>query len=516
MRFGEPLTSLDVRVLDRNAAALGVPTELLMENAGRAVADVIDSRLGGVEGKRIVVFAGAGGNAGDGITAARHLASRGGVVDLYLLTRPEELRPETSALEFKALYHMDLSVHVKVVKDLNDLPSPVAADAVVDALLGIGVRGRVRSLYARAIEIINSSKGLKVSVDIPSGLDPDTGEELGPVVRADVTVTFHGPKKGMLRRRDLCGEIVVVSIGIPPEAWLYVGPGDVEYRVPRRGMKSHKGQAGRVLVVGGSETFTGAPTFTALAALKSGVDLAFVAAPQRAADVIASFSPDLITIRLPRHDYLAPEHIELLKPWISRVDVVALGMGLGMRGETREAVLAIIEEAHRQGRKVVVDADGLKHLAASPEHLRMVSVVTPHAGEFRTLFKRELPDELQKRGAVVREEAGRYGVTVLLKGYVDVISDGSRVRFNKCGAPAMAVGGTGDVLTGVVAALLAKGLSPFDAACVAALVNGLAGCLAYSELGDNMTASDVLQRIPHAFNKPFDIFTKHLVYRRLG
>ena len=515
MYFGEPLSSVEVRILDRNAAALGIPTELLMENAGRAVVDAVESRIGSVKGRRVVVFAGAGGNAGDGITAARHFASRGAVVRLYLLSKPEELRPEASSLQYRAVHRTDLSIDVVLVREPADIPESVEGDIIVDALLGIGVRGRIRQPYARAIETINRSRGLKVAVDIPSGLDPDTGEELGPVVKANLTVTFHGPKKGMLRKPEYCGEIVTVSIGIPPEAWLYVGPGDVEYKVPRRGMRSHKGQAGRVLIVGGSETFTGAPALAALAALRSGVDLVFVAAPSRAADVIASYSPDLITVKLGGSDYLVPEHVDVLKPWIERVDVVALGMGLGLRGETREAVLRLVEECHAQGKKMVVDADGIKHLAAEPEVLSRISVITPHEGEYRRLFGKALPQDLLERGEAVRRTAEEFGTTILLKSYVDVVSDGRRLRFNKTGAPSMAVGGTGDILTGIVAAMLAKGLDPFNASCIAAFVNGLAGCLAYAEVGEGMKASDLLDRIPKAFGSPYDLFTKYLVYERV-
>jgi NAD(P)H-hydrate epimerase len=296
--FPEAVTSTEMRIIDRNSAAWGVASLQLMEAAGKSVAEEVRRRLGGdVKGKKVVVFAGAGGNAGDGLTAARYLASWGARVTVYLLSRPEELRDETLQ-EYKAVEAMDLSVDVRVIRDPAEIPSRVEADVVVDALLGIGVRGRVRTIYARAIEAINSSKALRVAVDLPSGLDPDTGRPLGPVVKAHVTVTFHKPKKGLLsdEAKSYVGDLVVANIGVPPEAEIYVGPGDVEALIKPRPWTAHKGSSGRVLVVGGSETFTGAPALAALTALRMGVDLVIVAAPERAANIIASYSHSLNTV----------------------------------------------------------------------------------------------------------------------------------------------------------------------------------------------------------------------------
>ncbi len=513
--MSETISSLEMRIVDRNADALGVSTLLLMENAGRAVADVVEEKLGGLKGKRIVVFVGAGGKAGDGITAARHMASRGARVVLYMLTPPDRIEHEATRIQFEAVEKMDLSVEIKIVKDLADIPESIEADAVVDALLGIGIRGKVRTLYARAIEAINKFHGLRIAIDVPSGIDPDSGEVMGVAVRATVTVTLHKAKPGLLKASDYVGELRVVSIGIPPEAELYVGPGDLEYRFKPRSMKAHKGSSGRVLVIGGSETFTGAPALSALAALRTGVDLAYVAVPERAADIVASYSPDLITIKLPGRDYLVPEHIEALKLWIERVDAVVIGPGLGLREETFEAVWRIVELVKNLGKPLVVDADALKALARRRELLGGKMVVTPHAGEFKTLFGIELTEDLDTRMRIVKEQAAKYGVVVLLKSWVDVVSDGVRVKLNKVHAPAMAVGGTGDTLTGIVAALIARGIPLFEAAFLGAFVNGLAGCIAYHELGDHILASDLLKYIPEAMNRPYENFKKYLVYKRV-
>ncbi|MET1101356.1 MAG: NAD(P)H-hydrate dehydratase [Pyrodictiaceae archaeon] len=516
--FSNYISSIEMRIIDRNSAGLGVSSLMLMENAGRSVADLVEKVLGDVKGKDIVVFAGAGGNAGDGLTAARHLASRGARVRVYLLTKPSELRGEETVIEYQAVEHMDLSIEIIQVREEKDIPDSIRADAVIDALLGIGVKGRVRSLYAKAIEAINSSQGVKVAVDVPSGLDPDTGKELGPVVRADYTVTFHKPKKGLIGREEYTGRLVVASIGIPREAEIYVGPGDLEFRLTRRDWRSHKGSNGRVLVIGGSEDYTGAPALAAQAAYYAGVDLVVIAAPRRAADIIASFTPTMIAVRLEGHDNLHPDHLSKLRSLMEKADAIALGMGLGLSKETGEAVRAVVEEAIRMGKKLVVDADGLKHLAGHERLLSRSMILTPHAGELRILFGVEPPppERVIERARLVEELARRHGnVTILFKGPVDVISDGETTRLNKTGSPLMAVGGTGDLLAGLAAAFLAQGLEPVHAASLAAFVNGVAGGLAYREYGDHASTVEILAKIPEVFRNPMEAFKKSLVYSRL-
>ncbi len=512
----ETISSLEMRIVDRNADALGVSTLLLMENAGRAVADVVEQILGGVRGRKIVVFTGSGGKAGDGLAAAKHLASRGALVEVYMLTPPERIEHEATRIQYEAIEKMDLSVRLRIVKDVADLPRSIEGDAVIDALLGIGVRGRVRTLFAKAIELINSFPGPRISIDVPSGIDPDTGQVLGIAVRATVTVTLHRAKPGLLKARDYVGELKVVSIGIPPEAEIYVGPGDIEYRYRPRPPKAWKGWAGRVLIIGGSKTFTGAPALAALAALRTGVDLVYVAAPQRCAEIVASFSPDIIAIKLPNHDNLHPEHLDVLKPLIERANAVLVGPGLGLEPETIEAIHRVLEIVKSLGKPVVVDADGLKALARRKDLMFERMIVTPHVKEFEILFETQLPEDLWGRIEVVKEMARRYRVTILLKGWIDIVSDGERYRLNKVHVPAMTVGGTGDTLSGIAVALLARGIEPIHAASMAAFINGLAGCIAYAQLGDHITASDLLRYIPEAMNRPYENFRKYLVYKRIA
>lgn len=507
--FGEALSLIEARVIDANSVALGVDTLQLMECAGRSVAEVVVREVLGerAEGKRIAIVAGSGGKAGDGFCAARHLAYWGARVDVYLVAHRVE-HPD-AAKQFEALQWMDLSVRITRVRSLDDVPKGFEGyDVVVDALLGTGVRGRVRGIYAEVIDSINAFSGPRVSIDLPSGLDPDTGEVLGKAVRASITVTLHKPKRGLLNPRasEFVGKLVVVDIGVPREAEVYVGPGDLELRIPRRPMKCHKGWAGRVLVVGGSKIFTGAPRLAALAALRGGADLAYLLAPRRVADTAASYSPDLITIPI-EGEYLEPKHLDVAREWIERSDVVLLGPGLSLEPRSLEFARRVVEICRGLAKPMVIDADALKALAEGGKPRLWESVVlTPHAGEFKKLFGYDLPDDPVERAEIVARASEEAGCTVLLKGWVDVVCSHEGVcRLNKIHPPAMAVGGTGDVLSGLVAALMARRLSAFDAACLATYINGLAGCVAYVEKGDHMLASDLLNEIPAVMEKPLEM-----------
>ncbi len=509
----EVITSLGMRVADENSAFLGLDRLLLMENAGRAVAEELARRLGDLRGRRVVVLAGPGNNGGDGMVAARHLASMGASVSVILLGREKDLRTDEARANWSVLKNMLLSVELRTARTAEELRraweefGASGADAIVDAIFGTGLRGRIRSPYSDAIELVNSAGGLVLAVDVPSGLDPDSGRPSEPTVRADVTVTFHKPKPGLLRpeARDFVGELVVASIGMPPEAELVVGPGDLRAHLRlSRPPHAKKGDFGRVLVIGGGLDYSGAPALSALAALRTGADLAIVASPRSVAGVIRSFSPNLI-VRTLSSDRLVSEDVPFLLELARYATSVVVGPGLGTDEETFTAVAEFLAKA-KDLRPLVIDADAIKALSAIPVDLSGArAVITPHAGELRLLSGRDVPPpgDLRARMGFVREVARALGVTVLLKAHVDVISDGERVKINLTGNPGMTVGGTGDVLTGVVATFLSWGLGPFEAACLGAFVNGMAGDLAARELGYHITATDVIERIP-AVLKPYE------------
>lgn len=496
-RSGE-ITSQESRVLDRNSEYLGVSTLQLMENAGKAISDEISARSS--PNSKIAVYLGTGRNGGDGMVAARHLASRGYQVTVVLVGMPSEIGDEATSRNWRALNKMHESVRIEIAQDSSQVPLQ-KCDVVIDALLGTGTRGDLRQPVTRAVEVINQMKCFKVAVDVPTGIDSDSGKILGTALKADLTLTFHARKPGLRLAEQYCGEVKVVGIGIPHEAATYAGPGDVEDVVRTRDPQAHKGDFGRLLVIGGSETYTGAPALVALAALRAGVDLVFVAAPEKTAMAIASFSPNLITVRLPG-EHLNENNLESLKTHIQRSTCVAMGPGLGTHRETTAAVAKILSVLRESKKPVLVDADAIKAMGRTKEKVGFPVVVTPHAGEFHVLSGQAPSADVRLRSEEVRSLANILGGTVLLKGHVDVISDGERVKLNRTGNPAMTVGGTGDVLSGIVAGLMAMGTQGFRASVAGAFINGAAGDLARLEFGDHLAPTDLIHLIPKIMNDP--------------
>ncbi len=282
------------------------------------------------------------------------------------------------------------------------------------------------------------------------------------------------------------------------------GPGDVAAVIPKRRPEAHKGEHGRLLMVGGSSRYTGAPALVGLAALRSGIDLAIVVAPAETALVIASYSPDLITIRLPCRD-LEPSVLPLLREDLKRADAVVIGSGLGTLAETRDAVVELARTLTREHGKlpVLFDADGLKAIATERELMRNPRwVLTPHAREFELLTGSDLPADVLGRVREVKRAAEELGCTILLKAHVDVIaSPAGGVKLNYTGNPGMTVGGTGDVLAGIVGTFLAQGAEPFRAAVAGAWACGRAGDLCLKEKGHGFTASDVMEKLPQVLKE---------------
>ena len=494
----DEMTSRESRIVDRNCEYLGVSTLQLMENAGKAVSDEVAGRF--PPSSEIVVYAGTGRNGGDGMVAARHLASRGYHVSLVLTGIPGEIRDETVSRNWRAINEMSETVRIEVMRDSSQI-SPRKCDVLIDALLGTGARGVLRQPLVRAVEVMNEMRCFKVAIDVPTGLDSDTGDVLGNAVKVDLTVTLHARKPALRIAEQYCGEVKVAGIGIPPEARTYAGPGDVEDVVKPRPPEAHKGDFGRLLVIGGSEIYSGAPAFVALAALRTGVDLVFVAAPEPAAGSIASFSPNLITIRLPGQ-HLNEKNLDVLRAHIERSTCVAMGPGLATHDETLGTVARILGIFRELRKPALIDADAIKAMGRVRQAAEFPVVVTPHGGEFQVLSGRPPAADLRARSEEARSLAAALGGTVLLKGHVDVISDGERVKLNRTGNPAMTVGGTGDVLSGVVAGLMAMGTSAFQASVAGAFINGAAGDLARVELGDHLAPSDLIHLIPKVMNDP--------------
>jgi NAD(P)H-hydrate epimerase len=506
-RNRDPMTSEEVAILDENAEYLGVPTACLMENAGKEISNFVCLKLGDhAEGKRVSVFAGTGNNGGDGFVAARHLASMGLLVNTVILGSPQEIRTSEAAQNFKALEKMVFSVKRYIVRDsseLDALPKLVKEpDVIIDAIFGTGVKGKIREPAASAITLINNSKALKIAVDIPSGVNPDTGEVSDTAVLANATVTFHRLKSGLLKCPEYTGEIVVKSIGIPGEAEVIVGPGDVRAIVKPRLKQFHKGDYGKVLIIGGSNQYSGAPCFSALAALETGAGLTMIGAPSSVADIIRTFSPALI-VRDLKGKVLSMDSIPAVEELLDWSSSVVIGPGLGLSEETEKAFGEILKMISRKRIPTVIDADGLKLLVKNEQLLReMNAILTPHLGEFKILTGAEIKDTDDLDGVVraTLKEAKRMSATVLLKvaNGVAAISDGKKVKINFTGNAGMAKGGVGDVLSGIAGTFMCWAQSSFRAAAVAAFVCGRAGDVAYSRVGASLTPMDIIDGIPEA------------------
>ncbi len=466
------IEQIEARVVDINAEALGILGSQLMENAGRLSAEYIMALS---KPSKVVIVCGTGNNGGDGAVIARYLDEAGWRVTLALVKLKSDTRTHISKSNIGKL-----SDTVTIIENAN----PEILDShpfIVDAMLGIGLKNKPREPYATWIREINNSGSKVISVDVPSGL----GTEMA--VKPDITLTMHDSKKGMDVSNS--GRIEIIDIGIPKEASEFVGPGDmVHYPIPRP--ESHKGQNGHLLIIGGGP-YTGAPALSAFAAHSTGIDLVTIATPESSASVIASYSPNFIVRPLPGK-VLDPEHKELLAPLIEASTAVLIGPGLGREQETVQAVRDLIECIDKP---VVIDADGLFAMNGQ-EKFTVPAVLTPHSREFTRLGGSQELDE-----ASVYQMADALKATVLLKRPIDIISNGQHIKKNRTGHPAMSVGGTGDVLAGITAALLSKNVSPFNAARMSSLISGLSGELAFQQVGYSMTATDVIACIPAVLSR---------------
>lgn len=463
-------------MLDRNAEALGVPVSRLVENAGRAVADLAKAAEGAV-----LVLAGPGNNGADGLVAARLLAEAG---------RPVAVLTPVGEGGWRTVHARDAVDALPDEVDVAYDAKPEQVDAacarsglVVDALLGAGVDGPLREPYASWARVLAKHASKVLAVDVPTGFAYAPRE----------TVTFHDAKEGMTAANS--GRIHVADVGIPRNAALYTGPGE-DLLYPHGRSDQHKGEGGVVLVIGGGP-YTGAPAVAGLAALRAGADLSIILTPKRAWPIVAAYSPNLVVRPLERDevDFDDPSNRVTLNTWMKKAKAVVVGPGLGLFDTTQRAVQHVVDRCHKEGVPCVVDADALAALAERKDLLHGGVVLTPHAREFRTLTGHELPKDPEPRGELARKVAAELGGTWLVKGPVDAITDGKRLKLNASGHPAMSVAGTGDALAGVVGCLLAKGMTPFDAARLAARLVGEAGARAAAERSWGLLATDVVEAL---------------------
>ncbi|MBX5480690.1 MAG: NAD(P)H-hydrate dehydratase [Myxococcaceae bacterium] len=494
------VTADQMRAIDAATIAdHGMPAGVLMENAGAALAEAAEA-LAGPRG-RFFVLCGRGNNGGDGLVAARRLLARERTVFVELVGGAERLDGEPKrnllALQSAGLGPAQISEEVQA--------GP--GDVVIDALFGTGLSRAPEGAYAEAIARIRAwrAAGAKVvAADIPSGLSSDTGQPFEPCVEADVTTSFGLLKVGQALEpgRSICGETREIDIGIPaiaaqvvtgPAIWL-LDEDDARARIPKRRRDAHKGTFGHVLVVAGSWGKTGAAAMTGLGALRSGAGLVTVATRPEALVPVMAHAPELMGVELLAN---GPLGLGDLNPLLEAADgksAIVIGPGIPRGEETGKLIGALLEEISIP---CVLDADALNAVAARPDALRQAKcplILTPHPGEMARLTGKSTKEVQHDRVGVARRVAAAHQAVVVLKGASTVIAleDGT-VFINPSGNPGMATGGSGDVLSGVLGALLAQGLSPDDAAVAGVFAHGLAGDLAARRTGQlGLIATDLL------------------------
>jgi NAD(P)H-hydrate epimerase len=505
------VSAAEMREIDRvTTEKFGVPSLTLMENAGAAVAE--HALRFWHPGKRMVVICGKGNNGGDGFAVARLLGEKKKHVEVVLLTDPAELKGDA------AIMYGKLPMQATVVRSIEEWKSErvqqaLTADVYVDAILGTGFKPPVSGLYAEAIAFLNASQSRVIAVDIPSGADADAmGPQQGTVVRADETVTFTAPRPAHVFSALTSGPTYVAPIGSPDESILsslqlnLIHPRDFATLIGKRPPESNKGSYGHVLVIGGSVGKAGSVAMAGMAALRTGAGLSTVATPKSVLNTVAGFYPELMTEPLPETDHgtIATSAGVRIEELLKSVTVLAVGPGVSRDPHTATLVRSLV--AHHKI-AMVVDADGLNAFEGHTKELDgsgRTLVITPHPGEMARLAGCSTADVQKDRLGVARKFAREHSLILVLKGHRTlVVQPDGEAWVNVTGNPGMATGGTGDILTGMVAAMIAQ--NPNDAlkaTCAAAYLHGLAGDI-MSEIGGehSLVATDLLRGLSDAFER---------------
>ncbi len=506
------LTSASMREADRRTIQeIGIPASVLMESAGRAVVRKMMERIEDLSSRSVVVVCGKGGNGGDGLVALRTLACLGYDARAVVLAPFESLSAE--ALDnLQAALKLGLPVEsAPTVEAWEDVLSQVAsADVVVDALFGTGLTEPLRGIYQRVMEDLNALETLRVALDVPSGLSSDSGMVPGVAFDADFTIALGAPKvcHFIAPASELCGEVEVVEIGIPPQFLRSseprletIEPAAFAEALPRRRSLSHKGSYGHLLILAGSVGKTGAALMAAEAALRAGVGLVTVASAKSAISMMAPRLPEAMWEPLPETaaGAVCRKAESRLRELLRERDALALGPGLGNEDETVALVREIVGASEIP---TVVDADGLNALARNLQAIPAdrALALTPHPGEAGRLLGSSAKEVESDRLQAARRLAQTTKAHVLLKGYRTLVSDPrGNVQVNLTGNAGMATGGTGDVLTGILGALLAQGIDIDEALPLGAHVHGLAGDMAAAALGQtSLVATDLIGKLPGA------------------
>ncbi|MDD3890086.1 MAG: NAD(P)H-hydrate dehydratase [Syntrophomonadaceae bacterium] len=501
----------EMKEIDRRASSdFAIPSIVLMENAGIRTVEIADDLLGDPQEKSVVVIAGKGNNGGDGLVIARHLINSGASVTTFLMSDADALTPD-SYTNYQILSKMTEDIYpLCKEEDLDKLMTTVlTADLLIDAMYGIGLKGSLNEFDSAIVKIINWSNVPVIAVDIPSGVEADTGKVHGEAVIASHTVTFALPKIGLILEpgKNCAGTLSVADISIPAQLLQdsnlqnnLIDESMVKSMIKPRLPESHKGTYGHVLVLGGSQGLTGAVIMASHAALRSGAGTVTAALPESLVPAVTAGLVEVMTAPLPetRQAAIAIEALPAIGNLLGTASVCTVGPGMSRYPEANAILRFVLESS---GIPVVIDADGLNALEGDIAVLkdRQIPVVlTPHPGEMARLTGTTIDEVQSNRIEFAREYARQWGVTLVLKGNKTVIANSSGDTYvNITGNPGMATAGSGDVLCGIISGLIAQGLKPQDAAIAGVYLHGLAGDQAAELIGARgLVAGDLINNLP--------------------
>jgi hydroxyethylthiazole kinase-like uncharacterized protein yjeF len=510
------LTTAQIRLLEENCGRIGITMDTLMENAGKAVAEEIKRILKNIDQHQILFLIGPGNNGGDGLVTARLIENWGGKVSVYLLGQRPQDDPKLKLVRERGITCVDLAED-EGMKRLEELLA--SADAIVDAIFGTGLTRQFSTVIAAALGKVNEAKKKRRSqrifaLDLPSGLNADTGEIDPDTLYADYTITLAFPKPGLFKlpAAERVGRISVVDIGMPSHLVDEVGAeliaGEwVKSVLPERPLRANKGTFGRVLVVGGSINYIGAAYLACSGAMRVGAGLVTLASGLQ--PIMASKITEATYLPLPeiRPGIISPDAVKLIFQQLERYNVLLVGCGLGQSESAVKLVRAMLIDEHKQTLPpLVLDADALNILSAIPEWWTKLSadaILTPHPGEMARLAVMTVEEVQADREGTAKNMAAKWHKTVVLKGaHTVVASPEGKVKISPAANPGLASAGTGDVLSGAIAGLVAQGLSLFDAAACGVCLHAEAGETVRARLGDaGMIATDLLPELPRVIKR---------------
>lgn len=502
----------EMRNLDKcSIEEYGFPQEVLMENAGNAAYFIILKNFG-IKNKSFVVFCGIGNNGGDGLVVARKIHSNGGNVKVYLLGDEKKFKGAAKT-NFEIASKIPLNIeHVESIEAVKlDI---VHADAIVDAIFGTGLVRDVGGTYKDVIQLINESGKRVFSIDIPSGINGNTGKIMSIAVKSDYTTTYGLPKLGtvLYPGYDNCGKLYVSHISFPPSIYdsIKVETND-PIKLPERNKDAHKGNFGEALFIAGASSYFGAPYFSALSFLKAGGGYSRLAAPLSVTPFIASKGSEIVFI--PQKETstgsISLENKDSLLELSEKMDMVILGPGLSLNEETQQLVRELAKEIKKP---LLIDGDGITAISKDIEIIkqrRAETILTPHLGEMSRITKLNIKDIDENKTEVLQKTCRDLDAIIVLKGAHSLIGcPDERVFINMSGNCGMATAGSGDVLTGTIAAMFGLGLTSRDAVRMGVFMHGFSGDLAAMDKGeDGITAQDILDYLPNAvkyYRESFD------------